>query len=85
MGRRIIRLLFPERCYVRCQDCWVLNDCAAYLETGVIDYLPDECPNRPMLLPTRHHRTRLQGGGGLPRFWAMCTRLVVLLSASPRH
>ncbi len=85
MIRRIIRVIFPKRRRIRCQHCWLLKDCAAYLETGVIDYLPDECPNRPILLPKRHHRTHLQGGGGRPRFWAMCARLGALLCASPRH
>ncbi len=54
MMRRIIRFLFPSRRErTRCQNCWLLEDCNAYLETGVIDYLPDECPNRPIGMPTR--------------------------------
>ncbi len=48
MKRRIIRFLFPKRRdRVRCQDCWLRGDCVTHLETGVIDYLPAECPNSP--------------------------------------
>ncbi len=48
MIRRIIRFLFQRRRRVGCQQCWLLEDCTAYLETGIIEYLPDECPNRPI-------------------------------------
>ena len=54
MMRRFIRYLFHRRARVRCQHCWLLDECAAYLETGVTDYLPDECPNRPIGLQIRH-------------------------------
>lgn len=55
MMRRIIRFLFPSRRErTRCQNCWLLEHCAAYLETGVVDYLPDECPNRPPGMPRRN-------------------------------
>ncbi len=57
---RIIRFLFPSRrSRVRCQHCWLLEDCAAYLETGVTDYLPDECPNRPNGVPKRNRPASL--------------------------
>ncbi len=60
MKRRIIRLLFPKRRdRVRCQQCWLLEDCEAYLETGVTDYLPNECPNRPIGLPKRNRPASL--------------------------
>ncbi len=54
MMRRLIRYLFHRRARVSCQHCWLLDECAAYLETGVTDYLPDECPNRPIGMQTRH-------------------------------
>jgi hypothetical protein len=54
MMQQIIRFLFPSRRErTRCQNCWLLEDCNAYLETGVIDYLPDKCPNRPIGMPAR--------------------------------
>ena len=84
MIQRITRVIFQKRRRVEFRYCWLRWECAAYFETGVIDCLPDECPNRPMLLPMRHHRTHLQGPAR-PRFWAMCARLGALLCASPRH
>jgi len=53
MVRRLIKYLFRKRVRVRCQQCWLLDECAAYLETGVTDYLPGECPNRPIGMPMR--------------------------------
>ena len=60
MMRRVVRFLFPRRRdRVWCQQCWLLEDCAAYLETGVTDYLPDECPKRPIGLPKRYRPASL--------------------------
>ena len=60
MMRRVVRFLFPRRRErVQCQQCWLLEDCAAYLENGTIDYLPDECPNRPIGLPRRNRPASL--------------------------
>lgn len=61
MIRRIIRFLFPKRRSVLCQDCWLRRECAVYLETGVTDYLPDECPNGPIGLPKRNRPASLTG------------------------
>ena len=54
MMRRVVQFLFPRRreC-VRCPQCWLVEDCAAYFETGKTDYRSDECPNHPRI-PLAH-------------------------------
>ncbi len=42
----LLNFVLPERVVVKCEDCWVLEECGLYLESGKPENLPKDCPNR---------------------------------------